>query len=164
MKSGVNDDRARLRAAVLGGASVLVLGALQPGFSAPARAADADQAGSVPEVVVTGSRIARRDYVAASPIVTVDSTALQKTAEVGIETQLNKLPQFVPGGNQFSGAGDVQASPTNSPGAATLNLRGLGPNRNLVLIDGRRAQPFNASLTIDINSIPASAVANVEII
>jgi outer membrane receptor protein involved in Fe transport len=133
------------------------LGVAQP-------AAAEDQPSATSEVVVTGSRIVRRDYVAASPIVTVTSEALEKTAGVGIESQLNKLPQFVPGGNQFSGASDVQASPTNSPGAATLNLRGLGPNRNLVLIDGRRAQPFNASLVIDINSIPVSAIENVEII
>jgi outer membrane receptor protein involved in Fe transport len=120
--------------------------------------------GGLQEVVVTGSRIVRRDLTSASPIMTVSSDSLTSTAQIGAEAQLNKLPQFSPGGNQFGGAGDVQASPTNSPGAATLNLRGLGANRSLVLIDGRRAQPFNASLAIDLNSIPVSAIESVEVI
>src|SRR5690606_26535611 len=76
---------------------------------------------------------------------------------------LNQLPQFVPALTQFSTM-DVQNSATNTPGASTLNLRGLGPNRNLVLIDGRRGQPLNGSLIVDINSIPSAAVQRVEII
>jgi outer membrane receptor protein involved in Fe transport len=147
---------------LLWGASIL---ALTMGLATAPLAHAADQpASQVSEVVITGSRIARRDFVAPSPIVTVTNQQLTKTAEVGLEAQLNKLPQFVPGNTQFSGAGDVQESPTNTPGAATLNLRGLGPNRNLVLLDGRRAQPFNASLAIDLNSLPSAAVDNVEII
>ena len=153
--------RERVCKGLLWGASLAAMAIAAAAAPPPARAADTS---TTSEVVVTGSRIARRDFVAPSPIVTVTNQQLSKSAEVGIEQQLNKLPQFVPGNTQFSGAGDVQASPTNSPGAATLNLRGLGPNRNLVLIDGRRAQPFNASLAIDLNSLPTSAIDNVEII
>ncbi len=83
---------------------------------------------------------------------------------MGVESALNKMPQFHgTAGTQFV-ATDVQASAFNNPGISSLNLRGLGPNRNLVLIDGRRAQPANATLTVDVNSIPAAAIANVEII
>ncbi len=128
------------------------------------RPAQAPVAAALEEVVVTGSRILRRDLSSASPLVTIGSESLAESAQVGIETQLNKLPQFSGGNNQFSGASDVQASPTNSPGAATVNLRGLGSNRTLVLVDGRRAQPFNASLAIDLNSIPAAAIDSVEVI
>src|SRR5215470_5958728 len=64
------------------------------------------------EVVVTGSRIARRDLTSASPLVTVSTESLTSSAQVGFETVLNKLPQFSPGGNQFNAAADVQASPT----------------------------------------------------
>jgi outer membrane receptor protein involved in Fe transport len=113
---------------------------------------------------VTGTRILRRDLNSASPLVAIGSEQLADSAQVGIETQLNKLPQFSGGNNQFSGASDIQASPTNSPGAATVNLRGLGSNRTLVLVDGRRAQPFNASLAIDLNSIPLAAIESVEVI
>jgi outer membrane receptor protein involved in Fe transport len=63
----------------------------------------------------------------------------------------------------FSSA-DVQPSAFNNPGIVTLNLSGLGANRNLVLIDGRRAQPANAQLVVDINSIPSAAIESVEVI
>ena len=77
---------------------------------------------------------------------------------VGIETVMNQLPQFVPAVTPFTTT-DVQASATNTPGASTLSLRGLGANRNLVLIDGRRGMPVNALGAISINSIPSAAVA-----
>jgi iron complex outermembrane recepter protein len=116
----------------------------------------------VEEVTVTGSRIVRRDLTAASPIVTVTSESLDNSSTTALESVLQQLPQFVPGGNQFvSGA---QAGAGQTPGAATINLRGLGANRNLVLLDGRRAQPANALLVVDINTIPAAAVQGVEVI
>ncbi len=43
-------------------------------------------------------------------------------------------------------------------------MRGLGPNRNLVLIDGMRAVPVNATMAVDINTIPAAAIDRVEVI
>ena len=115
------------------------------------------------EVAITGSRIARRDNVASSPIVTVSSETLSQVSNLGIESALNQLPQFVPAQTQFS-SGDIQSLAYNTPGIASLNLRGLGANRNLVLIDGRRAQPANALLVVDINTIPSAAVENIEII
>jgi iron complex outermembrane recepter protein len=125
----------------------------------PAAAADAE----LQEVTVTGSRIVRRDLEASSPIVTVSDKAFTESSTIGIESVLNQLPQFVPGASQFT-TGDIFPSATNTPGIATLNLRGLGANRNLVLIDGRRGQPANSTLVIDTNTIPSSAVESVEII
>ena len=126
---------------------------------------------AVPEITITGSRIVRRDYTASSPFVTVDSAKLERISNIGIENVLNKLPQFVPGGagggpgsgTQF-GTGDVQGTAFNTPGISTVNLRGIGTFRNLVLIDGRRAQPANAGLTVDVNTIPSAAIDSVEII
>ncbi len=115
------------------------------------------------EVVVTGSRIARRDLAAASPIVTVEAQAFDESSTIGVETILNQLPQFVPANTQFLAA-DIQPGSTNTVGASSVNMRGLGTNRTLVLIDGRRAQPANASLVIDTNTIPSSAIESVEII
>ena len=88
--------------------------------------------------------------------------AFENTAQTGAEAVLNKMPQFVPTQTQFTSS--IQGSATSSPGAATLNLRGLGTNRNLVLIDGRRAQPSDATLAVDVNTIPAAAIENVEVI
>ena len=115
------------------------------------------------EITVTGSRIVRRDFEANSPILTVSEEAFDNTMSVGIETIMNQLPQFVPAVTPFTTT-DVQASATNTPGASTLSLRGLGANRNLVLIDGRRGMPVNALGATSINSIPSAAVARVETI
>lgn len=114
------------------------------------------------EITVTGSRIVRRDFSAPSPITTVGADSFENSSTGSVESILNQLPQFVPGATQFSSS--IQNSATSTPGAATLNLRGLGANRNLILIDGRRAQPSNATLVVDVNTIPASAIANVEVI
>jgi outer membrane receptor protein involved in Fe transport len=115
------------------------------------------------EITVTGSRIVRRDFEANSPILTVDEQAFDNTMSIGIETVMNQLPQFVPAVTPFTTT-DVQASATNTPGASTLSLRGLGANRNLVLIDGRRGMPVNALGAVSINSIPSAAVQRVETI
>ncbi|MGH8228287.1 MAG: TonB-dependent receptor domain-containing protein [Steroidobacteraceae bacterium] len=118
------------------------------------------------EVVVTGSRIRRRDYVSQSPIVTVSAEAFKDTSNVEIETTLNRLPQFVPSANQsaLSSAQQPFPSATSTPGATTLNLRGLGANRTLVLVDGQRTQPINAALVVDVSSIPTAAIQSVETI
>ncbi len=128
-------------------------------------AGDSAAAVAVPSrpIIVTGSRIVRRDFQASSPIVTLESETFENASTFAIETPLNQLPQFVPALSQFETM-DVQSSATSTPGASTLNLRGLGSNRNLVLIDGRRAQPVNGALLVDINSIPAAAIHRVEII
>jgi outer membrane receptor protein involved in Fe transport len=139
--------------------SAAVSAALGSTLVAPAFAADDE----ISEVTITGSRIQRsRDLSAPSPIVTVNTETFENTSATGAEAVLNKMPQFVPGNTQFTSS--IQGGATASPGAATLNLRGLGSNRNLVLLDGRRAQPANASLVIDINTIPSAAIQNVEVI
>jgi len=115
------------------------------------------------EVTITGSRIVRRDLDAASPIVTVEGETFEHMSNVGVEAALVRLPQFQPAGTQFESQAIV-ANAFSSPGISSLDLRGLGPNRSLVLVDGRRAQPANATLTVDVNSIPLAAIDSVEVI
>jgi outer membrane receptor protein involved in Fe transport len=114
------------------------------------------------EITVTGSRIVRRDLDASSPIVTVDAARFENSSTISIESVLNQMPQFVPEGTQFDQG--IQAGPTASLGIGSVNLRGIGSNRTLVLIDGRRAQPANAALIIDVNTIPSAAIERVETI
>lgn len=124
--------------------------------------------GELEEVTVTGSRIVRRDFSANSPIMTVDSERFEESSTIAMETVLNQMPQFVPAVTQFqtvpTGGLSNDGSPGNTPSAATVSLRGLGTNRNLVLLDGRRAMPLDASMTVDINGIPAAAISRVETI
>jgi iron complex outermembrane recepter protein len=121
---------------------------------------------SLEEIVVTGSRIARRDYSAQSPIVTVDSDSFNSRSNVGLEATLNQLPQFTTAGTQAATSDAATPFPqaTEAPGAATINLRGLGLNRSLVLLDGRRVQPVNGQLVVDLNTIPSAAIERVEVI
>src|SRR5690606_1005596 len=78
----------------------------------------------------------------------------------------NKLPQFTPanGKTPTTSGGDIQPTARNTPGSASISLRGIGTNRTLVLINGRRATPADATGTVDINTIPVSAIDRVEII
>jgi len=146
------------RKSALSTSVAIALGLTLPGVSSIALGQD-----DLEEIVVTGSRIVRRDYEATSPIVTVNEETFDQISSLGVENAMNQLPQYVPAQTQFSST-DVQPSAFNTPGIATLNLRGIGSNRNLVLIDGRRAQPANAQLVVDINSIPSAAIESVEVI
>jgi iron complex outermembrane receptor protein len=114
-------------------------------------------------IVVTGSRIQRQDFESNSPIVTVGDEVLRSTGTSSIESNLNRLPQFAPDKTPDAG-GDIQPTATNTPGSATVSLRNLGANRSLVLINGRRTSPSNASMVVDVNTIPAAAIDRVEII
>ena len=166
----VRSSNPRVRAIAGASASVLALFLASGAYAQSAAPAAPDAAASTPsavgEVVVTGSRIVRKDFTSNSPIVTVNAQQFQNTANVAIEDTLNKLPQFVPDQNMTGEAnsGDVQPTGTHTVGISTISLRGFGPNRNLVLADGQRLQPSNGELVVDINTIPAALIDHVEII
>jgi outer membrane receptor protein involved in Fe transport len=108
------------------------------------------------EVTVTGSRIMRQDYEAASPIVTISAEAFEQQGVVNAEQLVNTLPQVVP---SFS-------SGNNNPGGgqAFIDLRGLGSVRNLILIDGKRMTPGDENGRVDINTIPTGLIERVEVV
>ena len=143
-------------------ALLLASGASTFAMAMPAVAQDAEVTNNDDRIIVTGSRIQRQDFESTSPIVTVDQSLLQESSTAAIEQNLNRLPQFTPAKTP-TGGGDIQPTATNTPGAATVSLRGLGANRNLVLLDGRRATPSNAAGVVDINTIPSAAIERVEI-
>ena len=112
---------------------------------------------SVSEVVITGNRIARRDYTSDSPIVTVGQAAIQAAGAPTIDQALYQLPQVA------ASAGSA-SSLTARGGQASIDLRGLGQQRTLVLLNGRRLQPSNPDGSVDLNIIPRALVDNVEVI
>ena len=118
--------------------------------SSPALAQD------VEELVVTGSRIARQDLVSVSPVATVGEAVLEASGVVNTENLLATLPQAAPGvtGTVNNGNG----------GVSTVNLRGLGANRTLVLVDGRRQVPTTSFGTVDINLIPPALISRIEVV
>ena len=111
------------------------------------------------ELTVTGSRIKRRDLVAQSPIATTQAEAIIESGFATADEYLRQLPQFQPGAGAFS-----NSSSGGTVGQANLNLRGLGTQRNLVLMDGRRLQSSSIRGEIDINTIPLLAVGDIEVI
>ncbi len=137
-------------------ATTIIAGASALAFAAPAMAQDADGPTSIDDVVVTGSRIIRQDYVANSPISTVTTEQIQARGDVNVEQILNQLPQVVAG---------LSANSNNpSNGSATVDLRGIGPSRTLVLVNGHRFIPYDKSNAVDLNSIPASLIERVEVV
>lgn len=120
-------------------------------------AAATAQATQLDAVQVTGSRIARLDYESSSPLSTVSAEAIASRGAATIEETLNQLPQLGVGANK-SNAG------WGGSGQATLNLRGLGAQRNLVLLDGRRMQPSSSDNVVDVSSLPTALIAGVEVI
>jgi iron complex outermembrane receptor protein len=145
---------------------LLALGMILVGGPAMGQDASDIEEFTLEEIVVTGSRIPRRDYESFSPIVTIKADTFEDRSNIGLESALNQMPQFLPAGTQgrFSGAGSPTPTATTAQGAATLNLRGLGTNRTLVLVDGKRVQPINAALVVDLNTIPSAAIESVEAI
>lgn len=134
-------------------------------FAAPAYAQDtgaADVSGSTEEaaetgsILVTGSRIQRTDLQSTSPVAVVSSEEFRLTGAVNVEQVLNTLPQVLPGQTGFS----------NNPGngAVTLNLRGLGATRTLVLVNGRRWMFYDTNQIVDLNTIPQFLLGNVDVV
>lgn len=111
---------------------------------------------SVEKIQVTGSRLRKTEFSGSAPIATVDSEQFELTATINTESLLNTLPQVVPGLDRTS----------NNPGngTATVDLRGLGTNRTLVLVDGTRATPTTRFGAVDINSIPTALIKRVEVL
>ena len=98
----------------------------------------------------------------------LDRSAFEQQNSIALETALNELPQFVPAAQGMTQLQDQSQITDNfttlTAGASTISLRGLGANRNLVLLDGYRAVPVNATMAVDVNSIPAAAIERVEVI
>ncbi len=109
-------------------------------------------------VMVTGSHINSREALSTTPVVTVSAESLKLSGTLSVEDYLNTLPQLTAGNTKSSNVfGD-------SDGTSTLNLRGLGPQRTLVLVNGRRLIGAGPNGVVDLNNIPATMIDRVEII
>ena len=125
-------------------------------FSYAPLVSGAEETAELQEVQVTGTRILRRDYESNSPLVSVESESARKS--LGTEHRVLPEPAAAvqPGNHPDHCQFDVQITPVNSVGISSISLRGFGPNRNLVLVDGHRSIPINALMVTDINYIPSS--------
>ncbi|MEE4455146.1 TonB-dependent receptor plug domain-containing protein [Novosphingobium resinovorum] len=132
-----------------------------PGDQSAEASVTADAASNTapaPEIVVTGSRIARSGFDASTPVAVTSSEEIKLSGQPSVERALQDMPQVAtssqgPFSNGLTGAGG---------GYSDLNLRGFGANRNLVLVYGRRYAIINAASITD--TIPASLVERTEIV
>jgi iron complex outermembrane recepter protein len=140
----------------------LLAGTIMAGavFATPAYAQDAETTEAAVQedsfIVVTGSRIQQRNVETAAPVAVVAAEEFKLSGTVNVENVLNSLPQVIPGTTAFS----------NNPGtgAATLNLRGLGSTRTLVLVNGRRWVSFDTNQVVDLNTIPQFLIESVDVV
>jgi outer membrane receptor protein involved in Fe transport len=137
------------------GVSVLVLAA---GAPALAQAQDA-ASGAVDQIVVTGSRIQTTGMKTVTPTTVLSQQVLADIAPGNVSQAVTQLPQF------FNNTQPATSGPIGGAlGATTVNLRGLGTNRTLTLMNGRRMVPFNQTGTVDISMFPQALTQRVDVV
>jgi iron complex outermembrane recepter protein len=153
MKPNIPDTRCHnVRSAVRIALAASALSSLAIPYAQAAEDAELEQ------IVVTGSRIAQPNLEGISPVTTVSAEDIKIEGASRVEDLLNRLPQVF--------AGQAATLSNGADGTATVDLRGLGAQRTLVLLNGRRmmlGDPSADSLAADINAVPASLIKRVEI-
>lgn len=144
----------RFKAALMLSIAASTVALSQGAMAQTANPEASEKATTVDTVVVTGTRIRRPNAQSAAPIVTMDKQELQFQGVMNIEDALNRLPQVRADNNQF-GAG------FDNGGQAKVNLRRLGNQRTLVLLDGERLLPVQA---IDLNIVPVALISRVDVL
>ena len=137
-------------------ATTIIAGSLAaaPAFAqTPAPAAPAEE----DTIIVTGSLITNPNLTSSSPVTAVSSDEVELRQSTNAEQILREVPGVIPGNG-------AQVNNGQSSSGATLNLRGLGSNRNIILLDGTRTTPANFNGTVDLNNIPLALVDRVDVL
>lgn len=122
----------------------------------PQTQADDDQVVEGGEVVVTGSLIQNPNLVASNPVTVVSEQEIELRQNNTAEALLRELPGVVP---------NIGSAVNNGNGGASLvDLRGLGSNRNLVLLDGVRIVPGQLTGEVDLNNIPLALIQRTDVL
>ncbi len=152
----MNSMKTMLRAALLGS----VASAACLSMPAIAGAAEAGAGVDVSEIVVTGSRIRRDTFSSPQPISVISAEAIRESGQTSIGEVLLEQPNINPATN-----GQNSSNTLFLAGQTRADIRGLGPVRTLVLMDGRRL-PFSdaSSPAVDLNTIPSLMVERIETI
>lgn len=157
----------RRKSFVVAASTMLLALGLNAQTPAPSSAAadEEEETEKLEKISVVGSRIKRLDAETPQPVLRIDRESLQNTGFSNLGDALRALP--------FSNAVSITPDDSNTgfaSGTSSINLRGLGNNQTLVLINGRRAVPSGASAfngfqsVIDLNQMPTSAVDSIEVL
>lgn len=129
------------------------------GLFASAQAAEGQlKTAPIEEVVVTNSRLDLAGFQAPTPTTVFGAEDIESSGITHIGQLAYQMPQFQPSTNPTT------ASTTSGGGGSNFNMRGLGNNRTLLLVDGRRHVPNAPNGTVDTNVIPAGLVERVEVV
>lgn len=130
-------------------------------YAQPTGATQAAASPEVEEVVVTGTLVIRDGYQAPTPVTVVGIEQIQQTAPTSVADFINTLPALGGGTSTHQAGGGVSFQ---NKGTNTINLRGLGNTRTLVLLDGKRLPPVSSDGTADLSAIPESLVQRVDVV
>lgn len=135
-------------------------------FALPALAQDRPE--TPEEIVVTGSRIVQPNQVSTSPVQVVTNEEIRERGKLDVTDVLNDLPQ-INSNSLGQDLGNRTSGLSSAGGVATANLRGLGPNRTLVLVNGRRLGAGSPNTAIqspapDLDQIPSGLIQRVEVV
>ncbi|HEY6922490.1 MAG TPA: TonB-dependent receptor, partial [Steroidobacteraceae bacterium] len=122
-------------------------------------AQEQQQPAALEEVTVTGSRILRDGMTAPTPVTVVSPARLQDLGTTNVGAVLNTLPSFRASTNPQTA--NIQP---REAGTTQADLRGLGPNRTLVLVNGRRFIPSTIEGTVDLNQVPTLLLSRAEVV
>ncbi|HVI98990.1 MAG TPA: TonB-dependent receptor [Sphingomonas sp.] len=154
-----------LRGVFLAGASVMMLASAAQAQEAPADQIAQDEpsqndSASGEAIVVTGSRIKSPTLTSPSPLQAVTAETIENSGATNVQDVLKQIPAVgVPSQSRTTNGNDT------SPGLATVNLRNLGSDRTLVLIDGRRTVAgIPGTAQVDLSMIPTSFVERVDVL
>ena len=131
------------------------------GAQAQSTSAQTAQAPAIEEVVVTGSRIVRDGYEAPTPVTVVGTEQLEQAAKPNVFDAVAAMPAFA--GNTNITSSNVNIT-VGTGGQSTLNLRRMGPNRTLVLLDGRRFPDTFATGGTDAKLFPDLLISRVDVV
>ena len=156
-KKAAMRSSASLLASLLSFAPAFAQSAAPP--AAPEAAADAEGA-----IIVSGTRVTRSGFNAPTPITVLSAAELDARADINIADAVNQLPQTA---NSVTQTSQPTAVSGGALGVNQISLRGLGPTRTLVLLDGKRV--INSSVTTalaapNINNIPNGLISRVDIV
>ncbi len=112
-------------------------------------------------IVVTGSRIGASGFTTPTPVTVASAETLKEAAPGNLADGLNQLPVFA---GSLKSSNSQPTAANRNIGQNLLNLRGLGPTRTLVLLDGRRLVANNVLGSVDINVIPQGLVKRVDVV
>ncbi|GFE86463.1 TonB-dependent receptor plug domain-containing protein [Steroidobacter agaridevorans] len=153
---GDDSTRSLVRAAL--GLTLVFGGEFALAAESPA-GGSADPGDTLEELTVTGSRIEHSGFQAPTPVSVLDASQVEQRGATNIANVINEIPAFT---GTITPASTGLNSRQN--GINAVDLRGLGTNRNLVLLNGRRGTPFDEFGNVDLNAVPSLAIGRVEVV